>query len=319
MIGASNLAGERIPFFERAYVPKSSGIFEGAVVVATTTSGDNLEVDLPNSASALNGGRNYVGINASQGSTIVSPTTLPNDTQITVQKAGVAKCALKANTACEKYSPAGYSPADGGYIVPHVSGKTIQIGRFTQSKSSSSASQMVGVWLDEGGSLGEQLVGAIVASSTVITNTAVETAFDQKVTIPAGLLSVGAVLRIFAKARVASGNSTDTLTLKLKIGSQVLVTSAAVDVTDGGGDLGVLFAEVTIRTLGASGSAVAGGYSGLGVPGTATLRVGGVAAAFTLNTTTDLDVTATATWSVASTSNQVLLENLDVFQARQAA
>ena len=314
--GASNLAGERIPFFERAYVPRASGIQGGMVVVATTTAGDNLEVDLPNSAYALNGGRNYVGIADFTGTTVVSANSLPSDNQIQVQKAGVAKCLLKASTACQKYSPAGYDPTDGGVIVPHVSGKTIQIGRFTQSKSSSASAQYVGVWLDEGGSLGEMLIGAITATSSAVTNTASETPFDKKVTIPANLLSAGAVLRIRGKVNVTSGNGTDTLILKLKLGSQVLITSAAVDVTNGGGDLGVLDAEVTVRSIGATGTVTAAGFSSLGAPGTATLRVGGTAGTVTVDTTGDLDVTATATWSAMSASDSCALEDLVVSMLR---
>lgn len=308
--GASNLAGERMYLFSRGYVPKSSGIAEGMVVVATSDN-DNLIVDLPNAATALNGGRNFVGISASAGSTIVSSNSLPSDNQITVDLAGISKCLLKAGNACEKYSPAGYDPTDGGTVVPHVSGKTVQIGRFTQSKSSSGSNQMVGVWLDQGGAQGESLLGSIVAASAAVSNTATETAFDKTITIPANLLSVGAVLRISGRVRVTSGNSTNTLTLKLKVGSQVILTTAAVDVTDGGGDIGVFSAEVTVRTIGASGTLTASGSSGLGVIGTATMRVDGLAAAsFTADTTAALVISATATWSVASASNSCQLEDL---------
>lgn len=317
--GASNQAGERISFFERAYVPRASGIQEGMVVVATSDVGDNLLVDLPNSAAALNGGRNYVGISASQGSTVVSANTLPSDQSILVQKAGFAKGLLKASTACEKYSPAGYDPTDGGYIVPHVSGKTVQIGRFSQSKSSSASPQFVGVWLDEGGSLGELLIGATTATSGNVTNVNTETPFDKTISIPANLLSAGAVLKILAKVNVLSGNGTDTLLLKLKLGSQVLCATAAIDVTNGGGDLGILQATVTIRSIGASGVATAAGSSGLGVPGTATLRVDGVAGTFTLDTTAANAVSVTATWSAASTSDICALEALVVSLERASA
>lgn len=317
-IGASNLAGERIPFFERGHVPRASGIFEGAVVVATTTSGDNLEVDLPNSAYALNGGRNYVGVSASQGTTIVSSSTLPSDNQITVQRAGVAKCALKASTACEKYAPAGFDPADGGYIVPHVSGKTICIGRFTQSKSSSASAQMVGVWLDEGAGagMGEMLIGAITSSSTAVSNTSSETAFDRSVSIPANLLSAGSVLRIRAKVNVTSGNGADTLTLRLKLGGNTISASAPIDVTDLGGDVGILDAEITVRSIGAAGVLVSAGVGGLGVPLTATIRVGCQAGTFTLDTTAAQSVTVTAQWSAMSASNSCQLEALVVSMLR---
>lgn len=316
--GASNLTGERIPFFDRSYVPRASGIFEGAVVVATTDD-DNLIVDLPNSSAALNGGRNFVGISAGAGSTIVSGSTLPSDNNLPVQKAGVAKAALKPNTACSKYSPAGYNPADGGYIVPHVSGLTIYIGRFTQSKSSSANVQYVGVWLDGASPIAEQLLGNITVSSAIITNTAVETAFDQTVVIPANTLSVGARLRILAKVSVPSGNGTDTLTLRLKIGSQLLALTPAVDVTNGGGDVGILRAELTVRGLGSMGSCSAAGEAGLGAPASATVVIGGASGTFTLDTTGALTVSITAQWSAASASNQCVLEQLSVALARTAA
>lgn len=316
--GASNLTGERIPFFDRSYVPRESGIFEGAAVVATTDD-DNLIVALPNSSAALNGGRNFVGINAGAGVTVVSGSTVPSDNNLPVQQAGVAKAALKVNTACTKYSPAGYNPADGGYIVPHVSGLTIYIGRFTQSKAASAEVQYVGVWLEGSSPIADQLLGNITTSSATITNTAVETAFDQTITVPANTLSVGSLLRILAKVSVPSGNSTNTLTLRLKVGSQVVALTAAVDVTDAGGDVGILRAELAVRSLGSSGSFSAAGEAGLGVPATATVRIGGVSGTFTLNTNAALVISVTAEWSAASASNQCVLEQLSATLARAAA
>ena len=107
------------------------------------------------------------------------------------------------------------------------------------------------------------LLGNITTSSATITNTAVETAFDQTITVPANTLSVGSLLRILAKVSVPSGNSTNTLTLRLKVGSQVVALTAAVDVTDAGGDVGILRAELAVRSLGSSGSFSAAGEAGL--------------------------------------------------------
>lgn len=318
-VGASNLSGERISFFERGMLPKSSGIAEGYVVVHTSDSGDNLIVDLPTAATALLGGRAFAGISASANTTTVSSNTLPSDNQISVQMAGVAKCQLKANTACVRGSWAAYDPADGGLIVPWTSASQVPIGTFTQSKSSSASAQMVGVWLQKTCGIGEILLGAIISSSTAVTDTTSETAFDQAVTVPANLLSAGAVLRIRGKVRVTSGNGTDTLTLRLRIGGLtgvLLATAPAFDVTNGGGDLGVLDSVVTVREIGASGSITAASGAGLGVPGTATWRVDGTVGAQSIDTTAAKDVVVTAQWSAASASNSCLLEDLTVSLAR---
>lgn len=146
-----------------------------------------------------------------------------------------------------------------------------------------------------------------VAASANVTNTNTETAFDVSFTIKKNTLKVGDKIRIRARVSAPTTNSTDTLTLKLKIGSTVVVATGAVDVADG--DAGIIDAELTIRTIGASGTFVASGHWVLGVPGTATVR-GAVLASTVIDTTADQAVTVTATWSVASASNICALQEL---------
>lgn len=315
-IGASNLAGDRMPLFDRGMVPLSNNIREGyALVHASAT--DNLIVDVPNSASALMGGRAFAGISATMGS-----TNIVSDNRVDSQKAGIAKAALKANTACIAGQDAGYDPADGGLFVPVTpqnSGTVVSVGRFTQSKSTSTQPQFVGIELyASSGSVGtETILGSIVASSAAITNSAVETAFSLSVAIPAGRLqSVGSVLKIRAKARVTVGNGTDTLQLKCRLDSAagvVLGQTPAVDVTNAGGDLAVLDLCATLRAVGASGAMVADGFGGIS-PGQAVATGGNVQATGTagtvaIDTTVAHTLVITALWSAASASNSVLLED----------
>ena len=231
-IGASQLTGERMPLFSRALIPQSSGIFEGAVVSYCAVTGDDHGVDLPNAATVLLGGRAYAGISAAHG-----PTVLPQDNSITVQKAGIAKCQLLANTACTAGAECCYDPADAGYVkqlTPANAGVVVVIGRFTQSKASNASAQMVGVELYAHGSAGgERLLGAIVATVGPVGNSTTETAYAVSIPIPAGRIqTVGTVLKIRAKARATSTHSTDTLKLTCR-----LDTAADVSVYKAGGVL----------------------------------------------------------------------------------
>lgn len=153
------------------------------------------------------------------------------------------------------------------------------------------------------------LLYSSVAASANITNTSAETAFDISYTIPANTLKAGDVLQIRAFGLAPTTNSTDTLIIKVKIGTSILVTSATVDVADA--DMFVADCTLSVRTAGASGTTVASGLIVLGVPITATTRGGSLASA-TLDTTATQAITVTATWSVASTSNIVRLDQLAV-------
>lgn len=316
--GANNSSGERLGLFQRAMVPLSGSAVEGCVLVHANAT-DNLIVDAPNSASALLGGRAFAGINASAGT--VNPAI---DNQVTVQKGGIAKARLKASTACIAGQECGYAPADGGTVQPVTpanAGALVSIGRFTQSKASSANVQMVGVELyapTEGG--GERMLGAIVASSSFITNTASETAFDLSVPIPAGrVVSVGTVLKIRAKARVTGGNGSNTLQMRCRLDTTagvLLGQTPAVDVTDLGGDLAVLDLVATVRAVGASGTLVADGFGGIS-PGQLVTTGGNVQATGTAGTvavdwTVAHTIIITALWNAASPSNAVLLEDLVV-------
>lgn len=150
---------------------------------------------------------------------------------------------------------------------------------------------------------------ANAADSATVTNTVTETAFDASYTIPANQLRVGDIIRIKGFAIATGTNSTDTLIVKVKIGSTALITTATVDVANN--DIAEFETNLVIRTIGSSGTFVAYGSHSLGVPGTATKRSNSVAST-TINTTATQAVTVTATWSVADPGNVVLLRALTV-------
>lgn len=313
-VGATNLSGERITFFERGMLPKSSGVFEGAVVVHTSDTDDNLIVDLPTAATALIGGRAFAGINASALTTVVSSNTLPSDNQISVQMAGIAKCALKANTACVRGTWAAYDPADGGYIVPWTSGAQVPIGTFTQTKSSSSSAQMVGVWLQRTGGLAEILLGNIIASSAGLSADA-ETAFDKSVTIPANWLQAGDLIRVNAKVRVTTGASADTLVILSRLNTTGGVQLAASTSIDPAANDKINFVyEIAVRTAGASGTIESSGLSVAAATALATGSNGTVA----IDTTVANAIIFTANWS-AATTDVAVLEHLSVSLLRAAS
>jgi hypothetical protein len=157
---------------------------------------------------------------------------------------------------------------------------------------------------------GGPVVYQTVAASSNLTNSTVETAFSTgSFSFPANSLKAGDVIRIRAQVDAPTTNSTDTLTLKVKIGSTVLLATAAVDVANG--DTGLLDVELVVRSIGATGSIVANGNWTLGVPGTATSRAVTLGAT-TLDTTAAAAITVTGTWSVASASDICALTSMTV-------
>lgn len=149
----------------------------------------------------------------------------------------------------------------------------------------------------------------IVADSTAVSDTTDETAFNKTITIPANFLRAGDVVRIKGSVVATATNSTDTLTVKVKIGSTVIHTITAVDVANN--DAANFDIEVTIRTIGATGTMVAMGFAGVGVPATATSKVASLAST-AIDTTASKAVSATATWSAASAGDSCKLSILSV-------
>ena len=157
--------------------------------------------------------------------------------------------------------------------------------------------------------LGDLLYQNVAASTTMHTWTTAA-AFDVDYDIAKGQLKAGDKLRITARVNVIKAHSTDTVALVLRIGGTAICASGAVDIADN--DTGILTAEVTIRTVGASGTMVAGGTTAFGVDGTVTKKVFGLGSTAIDTTTADLTIDVTAAASVSHEDNQVALDDLSV-------
>jgi predicted RecA/RadA family phage recombinase len=154
-----------------------------------------------------------------------------------------------------------------------------------------------------------RLLYSAVSASTAISNVATETAFDRAVTIPANTLTVGDVIRVRAAVIATATNSTDTLDVQLRLGTTDVIATGAVDVANN--DIAVIDFDVVVRTIGASGTFVGSGYTMIGADGTATARPR-LKASTTLDTTADLSLNVSATWSVANAGNSCRLDVLNV-------
>lgn len=204
-----------------------------------------------------------------------------------------------------------YLDADGKII----SSGLFPVGRALQAGSSGSTVEII-PFANQGGGARAVLANTVADSGTTVTNTTTETSFGSTATIPANTLKAGDRIRIRSHGITPSTNGTDTLTVKLKIGSSIVFATAAIDVANN--DTWVIDAEVTVRTTGASGTIIASGMGVLGVPTTATARGSGLAST-TLDTTAAATIDATATWSAASASNQATQRSFTVEVIRGAA
>ena len=155
-----------------------------------------------------------------------------------------------------------------------------------------------------------------IVPSTVLTNTAVATKYDQNYTFPANSIRAGDTIRLDGEISIPSGNSTNTLLTEIMLGTQVIATLTAFDPTDGGGDIIAFECDITIRTAGASGTMVAWGKFTKNVNGTTTsaefqLPVGGVGTT-AIDTTVAQQAAIRGTWSVANAANQSRLDTFNI-------
>ena len=150
-----------------------------------------------------------------------------------------------------------------------------------------------------------------VADGTALTNSVAETTLGSYA-IPAGLLRRWARRLTSWRAWMSPAATEPTLTLKAYIGSTLIGETVAVDVTNGGGDIGVFNLSLVARVAGSSGKAYAAGFAGLGVPATATSRVTGTVGEASVDWTAAQTIAIKGTWSAASASNSCKLTMLSV-------
>lgn len=148
------------------------------------------------------------------------------------------------------------------------------------------------------------------AAADRITNTAAATAFATTKTVDVSELRVGDRLQIRAAVKAVSTNSTDTLSVALKIGSVALSTSPATDVANN--DVVTFAGEIEIKATGASGY-IQGFVSQVCLlAGTPAAQPSIVGPSQAIDLSADLSITVVATWSVASASNQADLVELSL-------
>ena len=198
----------------------------------------------------------------------------------------------------------------GGQVTANTSGYYIGIAMTAASGA--------GAWLevlrvdDRGG-----MVFMNEAPGSTVTNTTVETVMGNTFIIPANSIKVGDFIHVVGHALVVNHNSTDTLTLKLKItdGTHVTTLIATAAVVVAVNDIALIDCMLQIRTVGvyASGTFIAVGTQALGTPGTVTAKPFNLPST-SIDTTLAQTIEVTATWSVASANDVVELDMLAVFR-----
>lgn len=183
-----------------------------------------------------------------------------------------------------------------GYMSPLSDGSAIAVD---QAIGVVGTAGRVGVNYGIGG--GE--VFSQMVASTVLTNTTVATKYDQNYTFPANSLRAGDTIRITGEISIPSGNSTNTLQTDLLIGATTVATLTAFDPTDAGGDIITVYAELEVRTIGASGTIVGFVVFTKNVNGTMTTFTKQLAST-AIDTTAAQQVALQGTWSVANAGNQ---------------
>lgn len=150
----------------------------------------------------------------------------------------------------------------------------------------------------------------IATASASVANTASETTMigsgAGSLTLASGFLTVGKTLKLIA-AGIVSTTGTPTLTIKLKLGSTVILTSGAITMPDTiSNKMLRIEATLTCRATGGSGSVFAQGIIHVDntvIPFFAT-------AAVTVATNTSQAVDLTAQWSAGDPANTLTISNV---------
>jgi hypothetical protein len=149
-----------------------------------------------------------------------------------------------------------------------------------------------------------------IAVGTALTNSTTETALASY-TIKGGTLAAGKSIAFDATFVTTAAQSTDTLTLKVYIGSTAIATFTAEDQTTN--DVSVITGKLTSRSLAASATVV-GWVLGTDADATGEAARGFVAVTGSLDTTADLVLSIKGTWSAQSAADSVQCESFNVIE-----
>lgn len=166
----------------------------------------------------------------------------------------------------------------------------------------------------------KQATGTVLftqTSTVTVANTTTETTITNggvgSLTLPANYLIAGRSFRIFGSGYHSNLN-TDTLRVKVKLGSVVLLDTGAQASGASTNDGFIISAIVTCRTTGASGTVMAQGeykeYTGTPSAHDTYQLVN--TATTTIDTTASNDISVTVQWGTASASNTISLTNFTV-------
>lgn len=109
-----------------------------------------------------------------------------------------------------------------------------------------------------------------VADSTAITAAAEATFDNASKTLNGADLRVGDIIHVVVGVVINTTTGSETVTVRLKLGTETICTSEAPDATNG--DICYIDAYIVVRELGATGKILAYGVIGNGVQGTVTAK-----------------------------------------------
>lgn len=160
-------------------------------------------------------------------------------------------------------------------------------------------------------------VYAGVSASDAVTAVASNNAFvdfAQTYTIPASALNAGNVVRVKAGVVVTNASGTDTLSVKLVLGSTDLITTTAVD-PGATTDIHIVEFEITSRAAASGTSSCAGFGRWITNTGGTIAHGTGLLAPTNFATNGTLALKAAAKWSsnTASTAARLELLNVDIY------
>lgn len=153
-------------------------------------------------------------------------------------------------------------------------------------------------------------ISAQIASGTALTNSTTETALASY-TIKGGTLGAGKSIGFDATFLTTSAQSTDTLQLKVYIGSTAIATFTAEDQTTN--DVSVITGKLTSRALSSSATVVSW-VLGTDSDATGEAARGFAAKTASLDTTGDIVLSIKGTWSSAHADNSVQCESFNVVE-----
>lgn len=161
---------------------------------------------------------------------------------------------------------------------------------------------------------GENLLFSLVTAQTSDGTTTAETFFTGH-SLAANTVKAGDVYRIKMGVTIANSNGADTAAVKLYFGPDLINTLAAVDSVNA--DSAVVDAEVTIRTIGASGTAHAVLHTQVDVDAEGDPVIGRTVAEFTIDTTAAINIRASSTWTGGHADDDARLDTFNVTRLRK--